>query len=127
MGRPKKARGGYSHAHRAAAATAAAGGAYAAAEAYAAAACLVPKLEARVPGRYGDEEEDEDSEEADFRREAAEMLKQRQQKAALPGGLSQKQLDNAISAFVSQTGVEKSQAEDALLSTAEQYCKDFEE
>lgn len=69
---------------------------------------------------------EDDDEAADFRREAAELLKQKQRQNNLPGGLHQKELDNAIKHFVSQTGISKAEAEDALLATAEQHCEDFE-
>jgi hypothetical protein len=68
-----------------------------------------------------DSEEDEET--AEFRREAAELLQQRQQKQQVPAGLQQKQLDSAVKMFMSQLGVTKQVAEDALLATAEQHCR----
>lgn len=77
------------------------------------------------PADGHDSEEDEEA--AEFRREAAELLRQRQQKQQLPAGLQQKQLDNAVKMFMSQLGVSKQVAEDALLATAEQHCRDPDE
>ena len=79
------------------------------------------------PRPHGADSEDDDDEAAEFRREAAELLKHRPRQSDLPGGLQQKQLDSAIRHFTSQTGISHQQATDALLATAEQHCKNFEE
>lgn len=120
MGRTKRGRGGYGHSHRLAPPPAAGQTCF---QHKAAAAAPAPNL----PDPRSAADSDEDDEAAEFRREAAELLRQRQQRAALPGGLSQKDLDSAVRAFTAQTGVDRNQAEDALLSTAEEHCKDFEE
>lgn len=127
MGRPKKSRlVGVHVSHgvvtRVDHAPAAAQGAHAAAAAAVAAAKL-----AQHSDPQDSEEEEEDEEAAEFRREATELLKNRQQQSALPRGLRQKELDGAISSLVSQTGISKQVAEDALLATAEQYHMQFDE
>jgi len=117
MGRPKKAR-----VHFAGVDTAGASSAAAAATEFG-----LPGADADdVPRATDSWSSEDDDEAAEFRREAAELLKQKQRQNNLPGGLQQKQLDNAIKHFVSQTGISKAEAEDALLATAEQHCQDFE-
>lgn len=128
MGRPKKSRYLGVHAShgvntRVDYAAAAAQGAHAAA---AAAAVAAAKL-GQHTDPHASEEEEEDEEAAEFRREAAELLKHRQQQSALPRGLRQKELDGAVNSLVSQAGISKQEAEDALLATAEQYHTQFDE
>jgi hypothetical protein len=104
----------------------AAPGAHAAA---AAASVAAAKLGQHADPHYSEdgEDEEEDEEAAEFRREAAELLKHRQQQSALPRGLKQKELDGAVSSLVSQAGISKQAAEDALLAIAEEYHTQFDE
>jgi hypothetical protein len=78
------------------------------------------------PPPSSSEDEEEDEEAAEFRREAAELLRQKRQ-TALPGGLTQARLDQAARMMAGQMGVDRQLAEDALLATAEQHCQDPDE
>lgn len=81
----------------------------------------------RPPAHYDSDSELEDEEAAEFRREAAELLRQKQQQTALTGGLTQARLDQAARMMAVQMGVDRRLAEDALLATAEQHCQDPDE
>jgi hypothetical protein len=128
MGRPKKSRYVGVHVSHAVVtrvdhAPAVAQGAHAAA---AAAAVATAKLVQHSDPQDSEQDEEEDEEAAEFRREAEELLKHRQQQSALPRGLRQKELDGAITSLV-EAGISKQEAEDALLATAEQHYTQFDE
>jgi hypothetical protein len=69
--------------------------------------------------------EEEDEEDLEFKREAAQLYKQAALKQVLPAGLSASALAAAVKQLVSDIGLSKADAEEALLATAEEHCKQF--
>ncbi|KAF6262563.1 hypothetical protein COO60DRAFT_615276 [Scenedesmus sp. NREL 46B-D3] len=70
-------------------------------------------------------EEEEDEEDLEFKREAAHLFKQVAPKQVLPAGLSASTLAAAVKQLVAEMGLSKADAEEALLATAEEHCKQF--
>jgi hypothetical protein len=69
--------------------------------------------------------EEEDEEDLEFKREAAQLYKQAAPKQVLPAGLSSSALTAAVKQLVAELGLSKADAEEALLATAEEHCKQF--